>query len=113
VEISKDDFINVFVNILENAIKYSNEKPEIKIITENNMDSIIVKIIDNGMGMNSKVKEKIFDKFYRETKGNVHDVKGHGLGLSYVKKIIDLHNGTIYVDSEIGKGSTFVISLPL
>ena len=113
VEISKDDFINVFVNILENAIKYSNEKPEIKIITKNNMDSIIVKIIDNGMGMNSKVMEKIFDKFYRETKGNIHDVKGHGLGLSYVKKIIDLHNGTIYVDSEIGKGSTFVISLPL
>ena len=113
VNISKDDFINVFVNILENAIKYSNEKPEIKIITENNMDSIIVKIIDNGMGMNSKVKEKIFDKFYRETKGNVHDVKGHGLGLSYVKKIIDLHNGMIYVDSELGKGSAFVISLPL
>ena len=113
VEISKDDFINVFVNILENAIKYSNEKPEIKIITKNNLDSIIVKIIDNGMGMNSKVMEKIFDKFYRETKGNIHDVKGHGLGLSYVKKIIDLHNGTIYVDSEIGKGSTFVISLPL
>jgi two-component system phosphate regulon sensor histidine kinase PhoR len=113
VEISKDDFINVFVNILENAIKYSNEKPEIKIITENNMDSIIVKIIDNGMGMNSKVKEKIFDKFYRETKGNIHDVKGHGLGLSYVKKIIDLHNGMIYVDSELGKGSAFVISLPL
>ena len=113
VEISKDDFINVFVNILENAIKYSNEKPEIKIITENNTDSIIVKIIDNGMGMNSKVKDKIFDKFYRETKGNIHDVKGHGLGLSYVKKIIDLHNGTIYVDSELGKGSTFVISLPL
>jgi len=113
VEISKDDFINVFVNILENAIKYSNEKPEIKIITKNNMDSIIVKIIDNGMGMNSKVMEKIFDKFYRETKGNIHDVKGHGLGLSYVKKIIDLHNGTIYVNSEIGKGSTFVISLPL
>ena len=113
VEISKDDFINVFVNILENAIKYSNEKPEIKIITENNTDSIIVKIIDNGMGMNSKVKEKIFDKFYRVTKGNIHDVKGHGLGLSYVKKIIDLHNGTIYVDSELGKGSAFVISLPL
>ena len=113
MNISKDDFINVFVNILENAIKYSNEKPEIKIITENNMDSIIVKIIDNGMGMNSKVKEKIFDKFYRETKGNIHDVKGHGLGLSYVKKIIDLHNGMIYVDSELGKGSAFVISLPL
>tara|TARA_B110000495_G_C22825194_1_gene481560 strand:- start:108 stop:785 length:678 start_codon:yes stop_codon:yes gene_type:complete len=113
IEISEDDFVNVFVNILENAIKYSAEEPKIKIITENNMNSIVVKIIDNGMGMNSQVKGKIFDKFYRETKGNVHDVKGHGLGLSYVKKIIDLHSGTIYANSEVGKGSTFIITLPL
>jgi two-component system phosphate regulon sensor histidine kinase PhoR len=63
--------------------------------------------------MNNNVKEKIFDKFYRETKGNVHNVKGHGLGLSYVKKIIDLHFGTINVDSRLGEGSTFLIKFPL
>jgi two-component system phosphate regulon sensor histidine kinase PhoR len=63
--------------------------------------------------MNNNVKEKIFDKFYRETKGNVHNVKGHGLGLSYVKKIIDLHFGTINVDSKLGEGSTFLIKFPL
>ena len=65
------------------------------------------------MGMSSSVKDKIFDKFFRETKGNIHDVKGHGLGLSYVKKIVDLHDGMIYVDSKIGKGTTFLIKLPV
>jgi two-component system phosphate regulon sensor histidine kinase PhoR len=73
----------------------------------------LIKISDKGMGMNNNVKEKIFDKFYRETKGNVHNVKGHGLGLSYVKKIIDLHFGTINVDSKLGEGSTFLIKFPL
>ena len=76
-------------------------------------DFIIIEINDNGMGMNTNVKDKIFQKFYRETKGDVHNVKGHGLGLSYVKKILDLHNGTIYVDSELGVGSTFTVSLPI
>ena len=74
---------------------------------------MLIQINDNGMGMSSGVKDKIFQKFYRETKGNIHNVKGHGLGLSYVKKILDLHNGTIYVESEVDIGSTFTITLPL
>jgi two-component system phosphate regulon sensor histidine kinase PhoR len=65
------------------------------------------------MGISKKVKSKIFDKFFRVSKGNIHNVKGHGLGLSFVKKIIDLHNGTISVNSELGKGSQFIISFNL
>ena len=113
LQLSKENFFNVFVNILENAIKYSDQNPEINIKTYDLKDFIIIKINDNGMGMNTNVKDKIFQKFYRETKGDVHNVKGHGLGLSYVKKILDLHNGTIYVDSELGVGSTFTVSLPI
>ena len=113
LQLSKENFFNVFVNILENAIKYSDQNPEINIKTYDLKDFIIIEINDNGMGMNTNVKDKIFQKFYRETKGDVHNVKGHGLGLSYVKKILDLHNGTIYVDSELGVGSTFTVSLPI
>ena len=112
IELSKENFFNVFVNILENAIKYSNINPKISIESYDLKGFLLIQINDNGMGMNSNVKDKIFQKFYRETKGDIHNVKGHGLGLSYVKKILDLHNGTIYVDSELGKGSTFSISLP-
>ena len=111
--LSKESFINVFVNLLENAIKYSNDKPKINISTYNLDNNLIVSINDNGIGMTSNVKDKIFKKFYRESKGNVHNVKGHGLGLSYVKKIIDLHGGTISVESDIGLGSTFKIMFPV
>ncbi len=113
LELSKENFFNVFVNILENAIKYSSVNPKIRIESFDSEDYLLIQINDNGMGMSSDVKDKIFQKFYRETKGNIHNVKGHGLGLSYVKKILDLHNGTIYVDSELGIGSTFIISLPI
>ena len=113
LELSKENFFNVFVNILENAIKYSSGNPRIRIESSDSEGFLLIQINDNGMGMSSEVKDKIFQKFYRETKGNIHNVKGHGLGLSYVKKILDLHNGTIYVDSEVGVGSTFSISLPI
>ena len=105
--------INVFVNILDNAIKYNNDSPEILINTKNINDRVIVDIIDNGIGMSKSVQSKIFDKFYRKQTGDVHDVKGHGLGLAYVKKIIDFHNGDINVKSILGEGSTFSIQLGL
>lgn len=105
--------INVFVNILDNAIKYNNDSPEILINTKNINDKVIVDIKDNGIGMSKSVQSKIFDKFYRKQTGDVHDVKGHGLGLAYVKKIIDFHNGDINVKSILAEGSTFSIQLGL
>ncbi len=104
---------NVIVNILDNAIKYSEDPPKIDIYTENVRNFIILKIRDQGMGMNKIVQRKIFEKFYREHTGDIHNVKGHGLGLAYVKRILDDHHGTISVESERGKGSTFIIKLPL
>jgi two-component system phosphate regulon sensor histidine kinase PhoR len=113
VNISKFHFTNVIVNMLDNAVKYSNEAPHIDIYTENIGNFIILKIKDQGIGMSKTVQKQIFEKFYREQKGNIHDVKGHGLGLSYVKKIVEHNNGEVYVESEKGKGSTFTVKLPL
>ncbi len=104
---------NVIVNMMDNAIKYSEEAPKIDILTENTPKNIIIKIIDQGIGMTKNVQKNVFKKFYREERGNIHNVKGHGLGLSYVKKIIEIHQGEIYVESEKGVGSTFTINLPL
>ena len=103
--------INVMVNILDNAIKYNDNSPEILIKTLNIGSRILIEIKDNGIGMNKAVQSKIFEKFYRKQTGDLHDVKGHGLGLAYVKKIIAFHNGNITVDSAIGKGSKFTIQL--
>lgn len=104
---------NVIVNIFDNAIKYSNEAPKIDVYTENVKDSINLYIKDQGIGMSKSVQKKIFEKFYREHMGDIHNVKGHGLGLSYVKRILDDHNAQINVKSEKGKGSTFIIKLHL
>lgn len=106
-------FTNVIVNILDNAIKYTPGIPEIDITTENVKDFAIVRIKDNGIGMGKAAQKRIFEKFYREHTGDIHNVKGHGLGLAYVKRIVDDHNGQIFVESEKGKGSTFIIKIPL
>ena len=104
---------NVIVNILENALKYSVDPPKIDIYTESTNKNLILKIQDEGIGMSKQAQKYVFDKFYREQKGNIHDVKGHGLGLAYVKEIVDNHHGTVFVESERGKGSIFTVKLPL
>jgi len=106
-------FTNVMVNILENAIKYSEDAPIIDMYTENIKDYLMVSIHDQGIGMSKAAVKRIFEKFYREHTGDLHNVKGHGLGLAYVKRILDEHNCQIFVESEKGKGSKFSIKIPL
>jgi two-component system phosphate regulon sensor histidine kinase PhoR len=103
---------NIIYNLLDNANKYSNEKPEIVITTQDVPDGIEIIVKDNGIGISKEAKKHIFDKFYRVHTGNLHDVKGFGLGLSYVKTMTQAHNGKIDVVSELGKGSSFIIVLP-
>jgi two-component system phosphate regulon sensor histidine kinase PhoR len=106
-------FTNLIVNLLDNAIKYSDGAPVITISTSNEDKMIILNIRDEGIGMDVNTQKHIFEKFFREQSGNIHNVKGHGLGLSYVKKVIELHGGDIKLISKIRKGTTFVISVPL
>tara|TARA_B100000900_G_scaffold411067_1_gene430037 strand:- start:616 stop:1518 length:903 start_codon:yes stop_codon:yes gene_type:complete len=106
-------FTNVIVNILDNAVKYSEGAPKIDIITENVGNNILMTVKDQGIGISKAAQKRIFEEFYREHTGDVHNVKGHGLGLSNVKRIIDNHQGSIAVESEKGKGSIFTIKLPL
>lgn len=106
-------FTNVIVNILDNAIKYSPEAPKIDVYTENVGNYILIKIQDQGSGMSKAALKKIFEKFYREHTGDIHNVKGHGLGLAYVKQIVDDHQGEVYAESEKDKGSTFYVKVPL
>lgn len=104
---------NVVSNLLDNAIKYCAKTPEISVSTKNKGDNIIVSVIDNGIGIAVKEQKMIFERFYRVSTGNLHDVKGFGLGLSYVKTIVEAHGGHIEVESEEGKGSRFDVVLPL
>lgn len=104
---------NTINNILDNARKYSKDNPQIFVKTYNEEGNVIIEVRDQGMGMSKTVLKKIFDQFYREETGNVHNVKGHGLGLAYVRKIIELHKGQVYAESESGKGSAFFIKLPV
>jgi two-component system phosphate regulon sensor histidine kinase PhoR len=103
---------NLVNNLLDNAIKYSPESPDITVETKNNERGIILSVEDKGTGMTKSVQSKIFERFYRQSSGNVHDVKGFGLGLNYVRAIIDAHKGNVTVISEPGKGSRFDIFLP-
>lgn len=104
-------FTNIIFNLIENAMKYSKEYPKIEVSTKNIGNTIQIKIKDNGIGMDKETQSHIFEKFYRAHTGNIHNVKGFGLGLTYVKTIIDLHGGKISVNSELKVGSTFTITL--
>ncbi len=104
---------NLICNLIDNGIKYSNDIPEINIQTYNLNSNLVIIISDNGIGIGKEYQSKVFDKFFRIPNGNLHNVKGFGLGLTYVKKIIEIHNGNIALQSEKGKGTTFKITIPV
>ena len=111
VEADKLHITNVIYNLLDNSLKYSENKPLVKISTRDVIGGLVIRIKDNGIGIAKDNQEKIFEKLYRVPTGNIHNVKGFGLGLSYVKSIMELHQGSIKVESKLGHGSTFLISL--
>lgn len=103
---------NLVYNLLDNATKYTPRKPEIRVTTETSGKGILMSVYDNGTGISKQEQKKIFDKLYRIPTGNIHNVRGFGLGLSYVKAIVGVHHGKITVESEMNKGSVFRIYLP-
>ena len=104
---------NIILNLLDNANKYSPDSPNITLRTASDEEDFILSIHDKGIGMTREQQKHIFEKFYRVPTGDLHNVKGFGLGLAYVQRIVEAHGGSIHVDSEPGKGSKFSITLPL
>jgi two-component system, OmpR family, phosphate regulon sensor histidine kinase PhoR len=104
--------LNVIYNLIDNAIKYADGRPVVEISTSSDARGISISFKDNGIGISRENQKKVFDKLYRVPTGNVHNVKGFGLGLSYVKRVVDMHGGRIDLSSELKKGSTFTIHLP-
>ncbi len=113
VEADEFHISNVFKNLIENGVKYNERSPVIEVSTKNENGSILISIKDNGIGISKEHHKKIFDTFYRVPTGNVHNVKGNGVGLSYVHKMIAVHNGEVSLKSKFAEGSTFTIKLPV
>lgn len=113
--ISADEthFTNLINNLVDNAVKYSKDSLRLIITTHSSSKFLVIHIEDNGIGMSKETVKRIFEKFYRAHTGNVHNVKGFGLGMSYVKQVIDAHKGKVKVESTLGKGSTFIVEVPL
>ena len=117
---AKDDLIegdevhitNIITNLLDNALKYTEIKPDLKITTANVKNGVEFTVSDNGIGISRENQKRIFEQFFRVHTGNIHNVKGFGIGLSYVKKIVDAHHGTIKIKSDLGRGTTFTVFLP-
>jgi two-component system phosphate regulon sensor histidine kinase PhoR len=103
---------NVLTNLIDNSIKYTQDAPIITIKTENKQDQLVITLSDNGIGIDKEFHKSVFDKFYRVPTGDVHNVKGFGLGLAYSKTMVEMHGGTLTMQSEIGKGTTFTLILP-
>ena len=108
-------FTNVIYSLLDNAVKYrkEDESPVLKVSTYDRDGELQISIADNGIGIRAQDQKRIFDRFYRVGTGNRHDVKGYGIGLAYVRQVVQQVGGKIRVESELGKGTTFVITLPL
>ncbi len=112
IQADRMHFYNIITNILDNANKYSPASPEIEICTWNTKQGLLIRIEDNGIGISRENQKQVFKKLYRVPTGNIHNVKGFGLGLFYVKRIIEAHGGTIKLKSELGRGSTFELLFP-
>ena len=113
MEADEVHFTSIIINLLDNAVKYSKENPSVRLQTRNQGKKLQISIADNGIGMDAETQKHIYEKFYRAHTGNLHNVKGFGLGLTYVKNIVDAHRGNIDVQSELGKGTTFTLSFQL
>ena len=113
LEADEVHFTNLISNLVDNAVKYSSDNLLIRISTHSTARNIMIRIEDNGIGMNKETVRRIFERFYRAHTGNIHNVKGFGLGLSYVKSIVDAHHGRIKEESTVGKGTTFTLDFPL